>query len=179
MASQFNESFHSQIFAMLGNPGCATCHGNHEIVETGDELLGLEEGAVCSRCHSESSTGGRAATEMRGLIDSLRVEVFRADSILSRAEHAGMEVSQAQFDLNSATTSLVSARTAVHSFSAENVREEVEAGLQVTAQAYARGQDAMDELQFRRIGLAVSVSVLLLLIVGLVLKIRQLESKPE
>ena len=95
MASQFNESFHSQIFAMLGNPGCATCHGNHEIVETGDELLGLQEGAVCSRCHSESSSGGRVAAEMRGLIDTLRVEVFRADSILSRAEHAGMEVSQA------------------------------------------------------------------------------------
>jgi hypothetical protein len=179
MASQFNESLHSQIFAMLGNPGCATCHGNHEIVETGDDLLGLEEGAVCSRCHSESSTGGRTATEMRGLIDSLSVEVLKADSILSRAEHAGMEVSQAQFDLNAATTSLVSARTAVHSFSVDNVKEEVEGGLEVTAQAYARGQDAMDELQFRRIGLAVSVSIILVLIVGLVLKIRQLESKPE
>jgi predicted CXXCH cytochrome family protein len=179
MASMFSESFHSQIFAMLGNPGCATCHANHEIVETGDELLGLQEGAVCSRCHSDSSTGGRIAVEMRGLIDSLRVEVFRADSILSRAEHAGMEVSQAQFDLNSATTSLVSARTAVHSFSGDAVRVEVEGGLEVTAQAYARGQDAMDELQVRRIGLAVSVSIILLLIVGLVAKIRQVESKPE
>jgi hypothetical protein len=179
MASQFNESFHSRIFAMLGNPGCATCHGNHEIVETGDELLGLAEGTVCSRCHGEGSTGGRVAAEMRGLIDSLRVELFKADSILAQAEHAGMEVSQAQFDLNSATTSLVSARTAVHSFSADAVREEVEGGLEVTAQAYGRGRDAMNELQFRRIGLAVSVSIILLLIVGLVLKIRQLESKPE
>ena len=55
----------------------------------------------------------------------------------------------------------------------------MEAGLEVTSQAYARGLDAMDELQFRRIGLAVSVSIILLLIVGLVLKIRQFESKPE
>jgi hypothetical protein len=26
MAEQFDESFHAEVFAMLGNPGCATCH---------------------------------------------------------------------------------------------------------------------------------------------------------
>ena len=36
--------------------------------------------------------------------------------VLDQAEHAGMEVSQAQFDLNGARESLVKARTAVHAF---------------------------------------------------------------
>jgi hypothetical protein len=175
MAQLFTESFHSQIFAMLGRPGCATCHTNHEIIEASDELLGLGEGAACAMCHSEESGGGRVATEMRALIDSLSATHEQADSILHQAENAGMEVSQAQFDLSLATTALINARTAVHSFSVDSVGTAVDEGLEVAGQAYARGSDALDELQFRRMGLAVSVGIILLLIVGLVMKIRQLE----
>ncbi|NIR43340.1 MAG: hypothetical protein GWN99_05320 [Gemmatimonadetes bacterium] len=175
MAERFNQSFHSRIFAMLGNPGCATCHNNHEIKLADIEMLGVDEGSVCGRCHSAESRGGIVATRMRTLIDSLSLARERADSILERAENAGMEVSQAQFDLNGATTALVSARTAVHSFDVEGVREEVESGLEVAAQAWERGQEAMDDLRFRRTGLAISVGIIVLLIIGLVLKIRQLE----
>lgn len=176
MASLYRESFHSQIMGMLGNPGCATCHRNHEILEAGDELLGIGEGSVCGGCHTAGSRGGQIASEMRERIDSLRARIAEADSILARAEQAGMEVSQAQFDLNSANTSLVSARTNVHSFSLDSVAAEVDDGLEITAAALARGGEALDELQFRRLGLAVSVSIILVLIVGLALKIRQLEA---
>jgi len=177
MGELFQESFHSQILAMLGTPGCATCHGNHAIPAAGDELLGVGEGAACSQCHGADSGGGRVATEMRSLIDSLRASYGIADSVLVRAERAGMEVSQAQFDLNSATTALISARTAVHSFSVDAVMTEVDAGLEVTAQAFERGERALAELQFRRMGLAVSVVIILMLIIGLVMKIKQLESE--
>jgi hypothetical protein len=177
MGELFTESLHSQTFAMLGNPGCATCHSNHGVQLAGDELLGVGEGAACGMCHVESDGGGQVATEMRVLIDSLRVSTEQADSILSRAENAGMEVSQAQFDLSGAITALVSARTAVHSFSVDAVREEVDAGLEISSGAQARGQGALEELQFRRMGLAVSVSIILVLIVGLVLTIRLLERR--
>jgi hypothetical protein len=48
----------------------------------------------------------------------------------------------------------------------------------VSAKVYARGVRALEELQFRRKGLAVSVVIILAVIVGLVLKIRQLERRP-
>ncbi len=177
MGQLFDGSFHSQIFAMLGTPGCATCHDNHAIVEAGDEMLGIGEGAACAQCHAEDSGGGQVAAGMRGLIDSLRAGYVVADSILLLAQHAGMEVSQAQFDLNSATTALISARAAVHSFSVDAVGAEVDGGLEITAQALELGERALAELQFRRMGLAVSVVIILMLIFGLVMKIRQLESK--
>ncbi|HSG81325.1 MAG TPA: hypothetical protein VLC48_03670 [Gemmatimonadota bacterium] len=177
MGELFAASFHSRIMNMLGRPGCATCHKNHDIQLAGDELLGLGEGATCQMCHSESSNGGAAAMEMRGLIDTLVTEFEAADSVLNRAENAGMEVSEAQFALGDARTALISARTATHSFVADSVRSEVEKGLEVTSEARSRGEAALAELQFRRIGLAVSVGIILLLIVGLVLKIRQLEGR--
>ncbi len=177
MGELFSESFHSQVFAMLGRPGCATCHENHDIDTASDELLGLGEGAACAMCHTESDTGGATATSMRALIDSLNARYEAADSILARAENAGMEVSEAQFELGGARTALVSARTAVHGFSLDAVSEEVAGGLEVTSAVYGRGEEALAELQFRRIGLAVSVFIILLLIFGLVLKIRQVERK--
>lgn len=174
MAELFNASFHSEIFRLLGSPGCATCHGNHAIVRANDELLGLGEGAVCSGCHGAGDRGGQVAAEMRALIDSLQMRRRQADSILARAENAGMEVSEAQFQLGDVTSALVRTRTAVHSFVADSVRSKVEDGLAIAEQARTRGIEALEELQFRRMGLAVSTVIILLLILGLVLKIREL-----
>lgn len=174
-AGLYSSSFHSQILTVIGSPGCATCHGNHEIIATHDDMLGVEEGAVCSRCHTPESRGGETAGTMRTLIDSLTAGFEGADSLLHRAEEVGMEVSQAQFDLNDARNSLVRARTAVHAFSLDSVRAPVESGLEVTAAANERGLGALRELRTRRVGLTVSAAIILLLIAGLVLKIRQIE----
>jgi hypothetical protein len=57
------------------------------------------------------------------------------------------------------------------------VNAEVKPGLEISDKARARGIRALDEIQFRRKGLAVSVLIILALIVGLVLKIRQMERK--
>jgi hypothetical protein len=89
-----------------------------------------------------------------------------------------MEVSQAQFELNQATDALIKARNAVHTFTVDAVHKEAEPGLAVSARAYARGVRALEELRFRRQGLAVSVLVILALAGGLVLKIRQLDRRP-
>jgi len=177
IAERFAGSFHSQVLARLGRPGCATCHGNHEISAVKDGMLGVGQGTVCGMCHVESDAGGGVATAMRTVIDSLTAQYEAADSILARAERAGMEVSEAQFSLNDARTSLVSARNAIHGFAVDAVHKEVDTGLETTSAAYERGVRAMKDLRFRRLGLAVSVVIIIGLIVGLVLKIRQVERR--
>ena len=71
---------------------------------------------------------GRAATEMRALIDTLRSDHESAHALLLRAERSGVEVSQAQFDLNSAFDALVKARAAVHAFTVAAVTAPVAEG---------------------------------------------------
>ncbi|HEV8307205.1 MAG TPA: multiheme c-type cytochrome [Methylomirabilota bacterium] len=174
-ADLFAKSVHARAFLQMGAPGCATCHDNHEIKSASDEMLGLGDKAVCVACHGPDDKGGRAATEMRALIDSVRAETGKARGVLVRAEQAGMEVTQAQFDLNGAKDALIKAQAAVHAFALDAVKKEAEPGLAVSAKAYGRGVRALEELQFRRKGLAVSVVIILALIGGLVLKIRQLD----
>jgi hypothetical protein len=94
-----------------------------------------------------------------------------------RAENAGMEVSNALFELEGVTTSLVSARAAVHSFDVNVVTAEVDEGLAIAAGVFASGEGALRELRFRRTGLVVFVMIIVALIVGLVMKIRQTENR--
>ncbi|HEY3304060.1 MAG TPA: hypothetical protein VGL70_11055 [Candidatus Binatia bacterium] len=174
----FAKSAHAKVFVKMGLPGCAACHGNHDIAQTSDEMLGVGGNAACTGCHTAEDKGGRTAFEMRRLIDSLRSDYEKAHAALADAEHAGMEVSQAQFELNGAKTALVKARAAIHAFNVDGVKKETAPGMEASKKAHERGIKALDELQFRRKGLAVSALIILALVVGLVLKIRQME-KPK
>jgi predicted CXXCH cytochrome family protein len=171
----FNKSRHAKVFIQMGIPGCASCHDNHQILETSDEMLGVTGKAVCTNCHSGEDGGGKSAAAMRAMIDSLREEYDKANKILLRARHAGMEVSQAEFELNEAKTALIKARASIHAFSVVTVKQEIEPGLKVSAKAYAGGVKALEDLGFRRKGLVVSVAIILALIGGIVMKIRQME----
>ena len=175
MADYFTESRHSETFTAMGVPGCALCHRNHEIRPPSDTMLGIEEGAICRSCHSPEDTGGQAAASMRGTIDSLGGGIDSARVVLERAENSGVEVGAALASLNDARSALIKARAAVHAFDPDVVTEAAEPGEEIAAEALVRGEEALDELQFRRIGLVVSVLIIGALIVGLILKIREIE----
>jgi predicted CXXCH cytochrome family protein len=177
MADLFAKSVHARAFEAMGTPGCATCHENHAIKEVSDDMLGVDAKAVCSGCHGAGDSAGKTAASVRQLIDRLRDDVDRSHTILTRAEHAGMEVSQPEFELNGATDALVKARAAIHAFTVEAVKKEVEPGLTISAKAYARGVRALEELRFRRVGLAVSALIIAVLVVALLLKIRHIDRK--
>ena len=177
MADLFGKSVHAEAFTRLGAPGCATCHDNHGIQPARADMVGVGAGTVCGQCHSPADAGGKAAADMRAALDTLRTDHARATATLATAEHAGMEVSQVRFDLNGATDALVKARNAVHTGNVDAVKREAEAGIGIAAKAYARAQRALDELRFRRQGLGVSLVVIVVLIGGLIAKIRQVDRR--
>lgn len=174
----FNKSRHSQVFVQMGIPGCATCHSNHDIQPTDDAMLGIGDKAVCGTCHAQDA-GGKTAVAMRETIEQLRAGYESAHAILTNAEHAGMEVSQPLFELNGAKTALIKARASIHGFSLDGVKAQVQPGLEISERARARGLKALEELQFRRKGLAISILIIAALIVGLVLKIRETDKKSQ
>ena len=173
-ATYFGASQHAETFRMLGAPGCATCHNNHEILVSHDGMLGVGDGTVCGSCHVPNDPGGAVAVALRQAVDTLQGSLDSATAILDHAERAGMEVSQAQFELETAINELVLARAAIHSFSVDSVRALVDEGLTVTAAAHERGVQALADLQFRRTGLKISILIIVALILGLSLKIREL-----
>ena len=175
MANYFEESHHSQTFTTLGVPGCAFCHRNHDVQPASDEMLGSGDGSICRACHGAEDSGGQVAARMHTMIDSLRLEIDSATHVLEAAENAGMEVSASLASLNDAQSALVMGRAAVHGFDPEIVAEETEPGREIASTALTRGEEALWDVQVRRIGLAVSVLIIGALILGLILKIREIE----
>ena len=173
----FNKSGHSKIFAQMGIPGCASCHSNHAILEAGDAMLGASDKSACATCHPPASSGATLAAGMLASIDRLKKDYEKANTLLASAEHAGMEVSQPLFELNDAKTALIKARAAIHGFDQAILDKEVAPGLKVAEKAHGRAVRALEELQFRRKGLAISALIIFALVVGLILKIRQMERK--
>jgi predicted CXXCH cytochrome family protein len=174
MAEYFAAAGHVEPFDVDERPGCATCHGNHDIREADEETLTTRSIAICDDCHADAADphGGEFLV-MRAFIDSLSVAQERARAILEEAENRGMEVSQALFGLEDANNSLTLARSAVHSFHVGPVAEALQPGFEVTHAAWQSGLEALDEHRYRRVGLALSFAIILVLIVGLLLKIRE------
>lgn len=175
MAEYFTKGRHAPIFESMDLPGCASCHSNHDVVQPSDSALGIGDQSFCINCHSEGDDGANIGLAMRASLDSLRHGIFRAESLLTLAEHAGMEVSQAQFELETAHSSLLQATASIHSFEPDTVVNHTKDAWTVVTAAVDRGFKALDDLRFRRVGLALSTSTILVLVLGLILKIRQIE----
>ncbi|MFQ5864974.1 MAG: cytochrome c3 family protein [bacterium] len=173
----FFKSSHRAAFDELELPECETCHGNHGIQHPTDEMLGAGDKSICIDCHEEDSKGYITAIAMRQQIENLKSKFFLADSLVSKAERAGMQVSEAKFQLNDADDTLIKARTMIHSLSVSRINDVTEEGSKLAEAALQAGRTALVELQFRRKGLAVSIVFILILAAGLYLKIKEVDRK--
>lgn len=171
-ATKFALSTHSQIF----DKGCVECHSNHEIAKPTDALLGTDKSSLCSTCHSDGDNGFKAAAGMRSEIEKLKAAIDRSRALVATAENAGMAMDEQTLALREAGNHLTLARTEMHTFEPKAVATVLEAGLGITAKVDTEGQVALDEVSFRKTGLAVSLGAILLVVVALALKIRSLKA---
>jgi predicted CXXCH cytochrome family protein len=176
-ADLFQTSPHKAAFDQQGLAECITCHSNHDIATPTDQLIGTEQGALCTNCHQTGDKGFVAAGHMRSRIGELIASIDKSREILSVAERKGMEVSKPKFELKGATDALTHARVLIHSSSTAEVDKVVMPGLEVANKGYQAGLDALSELSFRRKGLAVSLVFIGFLALLVYLKIRQIESR--
>lgn len=173
----FANSPHKAAHERLGLPECEVCHGNHLITRPSDDMLGTGAGAVCVSCHEPGSQGFLTAQEMRRSIERLKAEMARAETAVKEAERLGMDASDAAYELSEAGAKLTQARTYVHSFSSAALEPIAEEGVQHASAAHAQGSDAIKQFGFRRHGLWITLLIISLLVLGLWLKLRDLERR--
>jgi cytochrome c553 len=136
------------------------------------------EGSACLTCHTLGDECDKATDRMYAALSAASIELREAERLLHAAEVAGMDVGEVQFELNSSgTTAALHARALIHSFDPEQVIESAGEARDIAATALAAAKSALDELQFRRKGLAVSLCLIALLLVGLYLKIREVNRR--
>lgn len=179
MADYFDQSGHGEIFAEADLGACVLCHDHHAIQPVDDATLGERSEDVCLTCHAPPDTLGLEFQRIAAVLDTLTAAEEASRAVLEEAENAGMEVSQALFELEDVRNAQTRAHSAIHTFRVGPVREEVEAGLAITAQVEERGYEALEEHRYRRVGLGVFAVIALMLIIGITLKIREYEDRAE
>jgi predicted CXXCH cytochrome family protein len=172
-ADRFARSVHREIFER----GCVECHGNHAIAPSSDALLGTGREALCVVCHSEGDKGYEAAAAMRTTIDDLKHRIETVRALVNRAAGAGMEMSAQQLALSEATNRLVLLRTEIHAADPAALDPIAREGQRIVSQVEEAARAALAELAFRRRGLVISLGAILLMVVALALKIRELDRR--
>jgi predicted CXXCH cytochrome family protein len=177
-ADMFRKSVHGPAFEEMGQAECIICHDNHKVLQPSEEMLGAVDSSVCAQCHEAGDKGFEAGLEMSAAITGLENRLRQARSLIDRAGKAGMEVSRATFTMAEGHDALINARVLVHTFSPVELKAETGRGMVIADQSYRMGEDALEDLQFRRKGLALSLVVIVLAVVALYLKIQHIE-RPE
>lgn len=173
-ADLFKASPKKAIFEAIGQADCLACHSNHRIEPPQDRWIGLQEGAVCATCHDASSNGSKTIADVRQRLDTLSAAMKTADAVLTRADRAGMLVEDGRAALREAHEQQINAHVLVHAFVAAPFDEVAARGLAAAGRAETSGNEAIQELQYRRRGLGVATVLILGFLVTLWFKIRSL-----
>jgi predicted CXXCH cytochrome family protein len=173
----FVKSPHKKAFDEAGMGACIVCHGNHEVAKPTLALVGVDSGAVCVNCHTQGDKGFEAARGMRSRIEELAAALSRANAILQRAEHSGMEVSEARLEWTTGNESLIKAKVELHSFDPAVVDNSVKKGLAVAQSVYGAGEKALAERDYRRRGLALSLVTIAVTMAGLWLAAKEVDRR--
>jgi predicted CXXCH cytochrome family protein len=171
--TKFATSVHGQIF----EKACIECHGNHAVLAPGDTMLGTSKPSVCATCHEDKEDPGFVGTaRMRAALDRLQSGISASTALIDRAKNAGTEAGDQDLALNEARTRLVLARTELHAFDPAALDAVVSDGAKILDEVNRAGENALAELAYRRRGLFVSLALILLVVLALGLKIKNLDN---
>ena len=127
----------------------------------------------CNDCHDDNPTPKNYLAGM-ALLTGVTA---RAERVLLHGQRGGVEVRAAQNDLDAAVDSQIELEVLVHSFnSAGAFADKQKEGVTRATAALNMGTKALEELAYRRKGLLAALGVIVLVLGGLVMKIRELGS---
>ncbi len=160
----------------MGKPGCVTCHGNHGVQHPTDAMLSAAPGGKCAGCHQPGSVCEQGTDAIVTSFRGLRGAVASADSLLKVAEVRGMETGPGRENLKAAQDALVGVRAGLHSFDPKQIGAVLAEGAALSRKAADYGRAALRDWHNRRLGMVLSLVVILVLIGLLVARIRRMES---
>lgn len=135
----------------------------------------------CTWCHAEepmladASEGHKVGREMATRVTELMALTTRAEAGLRAARRGGIELKQAMLDIDRAVDTQIDLQVLVHRFRTDGeFAGALEEGRSFALAALEAGEDARAELAYRRRGLLVFLAFVILTLIGLGLKIRQL-----
>jgi predicted CXXCH cytochrome family protein len=172
----FAESVMADVWEEEGYGGCGECHGNHGVQKTHDDMVGTGERSVCVNCHGEGDEGWESARAIREHLGGLTAAYDEAEAKRAEVHRRGMEDEEIVYLLQESHQTLVQARTLVHTFDPDQVGEKTDEGVAKATDALSLALEQIRESGRRRGGFGLVSVFVVILIVALYLKIRQVDA---
>lgn len=170
----FSETRMARQFEQQELHGCEECHGNHYIQKPFDDMVGVGEQSVCTRCHSSGDEGYETAQVIRSQLDTLTIAYDAAVEKQKQVQRIGMDDVDITFLLQESHQNLIQARTLVHTFDPAQVGAITREGAEKAGTAYALSLEEIKDHRVRRRGFGLATIFITLLIVALFFKIRRM-----
>lgn len=143
------------------------------------------EGRVirCDSCHAkdplltDEAVGLSTSREIMQLMQELTSTTAGAERVLLQARRGGVETREALLHIDQAVDAQIELEVLVHEFALgadSNFRAKQAEGMEQALAGLESGKAALDELAYRRRGLVVSLVIIVFVLIGLALKIRQI-----
>jgi cytochrome c553 len=143
-----------------------------------DGKLTRTEVVRCTHCHEDDGSGSEMSRAFVSKMHELTALSAAAERSLLKARRAGIETREAEFEVSQAVDSQIALAALIHTFQEEGAfMDRQEQGLEHVRAALEAGKAAQTELRNRRTGLVVSLVVILFVLVGLSIKIREISRR--
>jgi predicted CXXCH cytochrome family protein len=160
-------------------PACVTCHGQHDVpLPTLDLFLGVDE-RHCGMCH-------QPGTNIAGQVDAIYQALKGADDAyaqaertIAQAEEQHLIMAEQKELLQKANTPLIESRALQHTVHTEEIEAKTQESVDLSQQAQASAEEALQGLDTRRLGMIIALAAILVTIVALVLVKRELDRDLE
>jgi len=159
-----------------GKRACVTCHGNHGVQHPTDDMLLSGRLGVCGQCHKPGSPGERASETIIARFRGLLGRISDGDSLLALAERRGMETGVGRAAWREAQDHVINVRAAIHSFDFAQISTVLADGEKTADAGLGHARTALRDWRTRRVGMALSLGVILVLIGLLALRVRRLDA---
>jgi hypothetical protein len=160
-------------------PRCVTCHGRYDVMPaTRDLFLGTEE-RHCGSCHPPGSEIAAQAEAMYQALTEADHAFEDAENTIALASEERLIMAVQEELLQKARTPLIESRALQHTVSLADVEAKAHESLEISVQAKASAEEALEELDTRRLGMIVALAVILVTIAALVLIRRELDRDLE
>jgi hypothetical protein len=139
----------------------------------------------CAECHaaepqlSDQPVGLTTAQELSRRMNELTALTASAERVLLAARRGGVEAHRGLSEVEQAVAAQIALEALVHTFSTADggaFDRQHRTGVEHARAALAAGHGALDELAARRRGLGVALAIIVLCLIGLALKIRQVSA---
>jgi hypothetical protein len=150
-------------------PRCVTCHGRYDVQPATRELFVGTEERRCGSCHTPGSEIAGTAEAMYAALKEADDAYEEAETTIAQAVESRLIMAAQEEMLQKANTPLIESRALQHTVNLEDVEAKAAESLELSRAAQASAEEALQELDTRRLGMIVALVVILITIAALVL----------